>query len=314
MREYVEADKYKKLGKNSYETLEWSYDDCLYEFGLKGSGRAWKKYFGRAEERVEKRVFGWWLSYPWATMQSCVDNVVRIPASLLGTAGGTGWGVVVVPSYYAVDSGVKAAWNGGVRGALVPVSGWAWNTVASPPLSLVGQMPSEQRVDDFWVRVVEEGLEPGREPDRQAKADVAEWGFMLCDELSSYEMQRNRIVNERRKKLAALEREKRLVRMQMDAREKEVGKEEQARIKELLTHAEYSELAQKVYGDNWTKNSVRYYQKDINGLLKKKGLSESEREAVIRILEQHPPRSGDLPKFEKTDPVKQSIHVIKEIE
>lgn len=122
MREYVESDKYKNLRKQSGEVLEWSYDDCLQDFTFKGAGKAWKKYYGKANARTEKRVFGWWLSYPWATMQGCVDNVVRIPVGLAGTAVGTGWGVAVVPAYHAVDSGVKAVWNTGARGCIVPVA------------------------------------------------------------------------------------------------------------------------------------------------------------------------------------------------
>lgn len=314
LREYVEADKYRNLSEQSGDVLKWSFDDCLSDFTWKGSGRAWKKYFKRAEARVEKRVFGWWLSYPWATMQSCVDNIVRIPTGLIGTTAGTGWGVVVVPAYHMVDSGTKAVWHAGAQGCVVPVSGWAWNTLASPPLSLVGQMPSRERVDGFWVQMIEEGMEPGREPDRQAKADIAEWGALLLTEFKPYKQQREDISREQSRKLNQLRSEMNNVREKAKSRESAVTKEEQEYIGTLLANGQIRELGRRTHGYNWTKSSIRYYQDDILASLKKSGLTEDECKAVIKILQNHPPSETNLPRPEKTDPVKESMSVIKEIE
>lgn len=314
LREYVEAEKYQKLADESGEVLDWSYNECLSDFTWKGSGRAWKKYFGRAGERVDKRVFGWWLAYPWATMQSCVDNIVRIPAGLIGTTAGTGWGVVVVPAYYMLDSGTKAVWHAGAQGCVVPVSGWAWNTLASPPLSLVGQMPSQERVDGFWVQMIEQGMEPGREPDRQAKVDLAEWGALLLTEFKPYKQQREDISRERSRKLNQLRSEMDDVREKAKTREKTVAKAEQDYIGTLLANGQYRELGRRTHGYNWTRSSIRYYREDILVHLEKSGLTEEESKAVIQILENHPPSESELPVPEKTDPVKESMSVIKEID
>ncbi len=314
MREYVESDKYKNLREQSGEVLEWSYDDCLQDFTFKGAGKAWKKYYGKANARTDKRVFGWWLSYPWATLQGCVDNVVRIPVGLVGTAVGTGWGVAVVPAYHAVDSGVKAVWNTGARGCIVPITGWTWNTVASPPLSLVGQMPSIERVDGFWVRVVEEGMKPGREPDRQAKVDVAEWGVLLYEEFKVYENQRQAIDREKRNKLRELETEKRLVKAEAVRRNQAVESAEKDRIESLRADGESRELATRIHEINWTKNSVRYYREDILAELRKQGLDEAERNTIMRILERDLPFASKPPAYQKTDPVIESVQVIKDIE
>lgn len=314
MREYVESDKYKNLRKQSGEVLEWSYDDCLQDFTFKGAGKAWKKYYGKANARAEKRVFGWWLSYPWATMQGCVDNVVRIPVGLVGTVAGTGWGVAVVPAYHAVDSGVKAVWNTGARGCVVPVTGWTWNTVASPPLSLVGQMPSRERVDGFWVRVVEEGMKPGREPDRQAKVDVAKWGVLLYEEFKVYENQRQAIDREKRNKLRELEKEMQRVKAEATHRKQAVESAERDRIESLRADGESRELATRIHEINWTKNSVRYYREDILTELRKQGLDEAERHMIMSILERYLPFAAKPPSYQKTDPVIESVQVIKEIE
>lgn len=314
LREYVEAEKYRKLADQSGEVLDWSFNECLSDFTVKGSGRAWKKYFGRAEKRVEKRVFGWWLSYPWATMQSCVDNIFRVPTGLVGTAAGTGWSVVVIPAYHMTDSGVKAVWHAGAQGCVVPLSGWTWNTLASPPLSLVGQMPSRERVDGFWVQMIEEGMEPGREPDQRAKSDIAEWGILLRDEFKPYEQQREVIRRKREQELARLRKEMARVRQETGNRNDTVTKAEQQHIKTLLLDGQHCELGRRTYADNWTPNSIKYYRDDLLEQLKKDGLTEEERKAVIRILEEHPPSSKELPPPEKTDPIQESITIIKEVE
>ncbi|VGO17475.1 hypothetical protein PDESU_06071 [Pontiella desulfatans] len=313
LREYVEAEKYQKIGEQSGEVLEWSYDDCLSDFTFKGAGKAWKKNYGRAAKRTEKRVFGWWLSYPWATVQSCVDNVFRIPTGLIGTTAGTGWSLVVIPAYHAVDSGTKAVWNGGVRGAVVPVSGWAWNTLASPPLSLVGQMPSHERVDGFWVREVEKGLEPGREPDQQAKVAVAEWGVLLHGEFMGFETRRNEINREQSRRLKEIEAEKRRVREEMARRKAAVTLEEEKRVESLLAEENRNDLVGRVQDGNWTKNSIRYYRDDIRNQLQKLGMSKTQQDAVIRILQEHPPASIDWRAYQKTDPLLETIDVIKKV-
>jgi hypothetical protein len=150
--EFFHMRKYRRLKTLSREALSWSYKDCLWKFTLKGAGKSWTNNFNKAARVTKTKVFGWWLAYPWAIVRSTADNAARIPAGLLGTAGGTVDGLVLTPAFFIVDSPVKAAWNGGIVGAAVPTVEVAWNTAVAPPLALLGQKPTPARVDGFWVK------------------------------------------------------------------------------------------------------------------------------------------------------------------
>lgn len=155
LKEYFEKEKYSKITDNSKEAFDWTFKDCLRDYTLKGSAKAWPKYFGQAHERAEKKLFGWWLGYPYAFMQATLESTWRLSTGLIGTAGGTVTGGVLIPAYYMTNSTFKAAWNGGAKGVLLPVSEMAWNTAVSPVLALFGEKPSKERVDGFWISVVE---------------------------------------------------------------------------------------------------------------------------------------------------------------
>ncbi len=318
LHEYIESDKYKSVSDHSGDCFEWAFADCLYDFALKGSGKAWGKYFKRAEKRVNKRVFGWWLSYPWALLQSTVDNVVRIPVGLLGAIGGTAAGVVAVPGYHLVDSGVKAGWHGGVEGLLVPVVGWGWNTIASPPLALIGQKPSEARVDDFWVRIV--GEKEVHPPSLGADSfdAVAKCGIVFEKKLSPYREQCKKITAKERKEISKLRKEIQEIYKQAQKDRLKITEEEKREVQEILSDAQYSEIVAVINQGHWTRRRVQEYQSDISKSLKREGLTNDEVRSIMNLLKRYPPatinKAAASYMDEKTDPVTESIRVIKEID
>jgi hypothetical protein len=147
--EYFEANKYRSLKSGSAACFDWALHDCGMGFTIKGIPRAWGDHFAAATERTELRVFGWWLAYPWAFMESTVETAFRGALGAAGTAGGIASGLVIVPGYHALDSAVAGMWNLSVNTIIVPTVGNTWNTVVSPPLALIGQKPSASRVDGF---------------------------------------------------------------------------------------------------------------------------------------------------------------------
>ena len=159
-REYFEANKYHMLKKGSSACFDWALKECGLGFTVKGIPRAWGKHFTVAHERTQRRVFGWWLAYPWAFMEASVETAFRGALGAAGTAGGIGSGLAVVPAWHALDSAVAGTWNLGVNTIALPAVGIAWNTAVAPPLALVGQKPAESRVDGFWVTVVASGQPP----------------------------------------------------------------------------------------------------------------------------------------------------------
>ncbi|MBL7076570.1 MAG: hypothetical protein ISS31_03765 [Kiritimatiellae bacterium] len=313
--EYVGKKKYADMWDTTTDCFEWAYDDCLADFAVKGSGRAWKKYFKRAKKRVDKRVFGWWMSYPWAFMQSTVDNVVRVPVGLLGTAAGTVWGGAVVPGYHLANSGVKAVWNGGVEGVALPVVGVAWNTVSAPPLSLVGQRPAKARVDDFWVCVVD-GPAPLPEPNSDAVEVIAEFGALLRSELEPLDDERRAVDRKRDDEIKALNEKRQQIREQAGEDVKGILEREKAEAQRICADPVHSELVTSLGRTGWNRTRIRNHRQAILDQLIARGLSREEASRAMRLLIDHPPyagagRPGDAP---KTDPVRASIDVVKEID
>ena len=313
--EYFGKKKYSRMWDTTTDCFEWAYDDCLADFTVKGSGRAWKKYFKRAKKRSDKRVFGWWLSYPWALMQSTVDNVVRIPVGLVGTAAGTVWGGAVVPAYHVANSGVKAVWNGGVEGVALPVVGAAWNTVAAPPLSLLGQRPSQARVDGFWVCTVD-GAAPIPAPDDAAVAALSEFGVLLREELKPLDEKRRTIERQRDADLVEVNKQRQKIYKQAQAEVNRLLGEEQAQASALCADPRHAELVQAVHTAGWSRARIRTHYTAILETLIAKGVSREDSSRVMRLLVENPPHPATVSTIapKKTDPVRASIDVIKEID
>ncbi|OGV49785.1 MAG: hypothetical protein A2X49_02950 [Lentisphaerae bacterium GWF2_52_8] len=148
--EYFEGKKYRKTWNTVSDMFETAWDDVFYEWMLKGVPRAWSKHFSAASERVEKRVFGWFFAYPIAFCQSTIDNLFRIPAGLCGTSIVSA-STSVVPLWHGLNSGVAGTCEWIFPGTLTPVGAWTWNSLVTPPLVFIGQRPSPERVDGFWV-------------------------------------------------------------------------------------------------------------------------------------------------------------------
>lgn len=155
LKEYVQAKKYSDLAQESKDCLDWAFNECLKTYTLENTAKAWPKYFSKANERAERKLFGWWFSYPYALMQASLESGWRLSTGLVGTVSGIAGGTVFVPAYHMLDSGTKALWNGGVRGILLPASEIVWNTAVSPVLALFGEKPSPERVDGFWIDIIE---------------------------------------------------------------------------------------------------------------------------------------------------------------
>ncbi|MBT3293757.1 MAG: hypothetical protein HN919_01725 [Verrucomicrobia bacterium] len=314
--EYVGKKKYADMWDTTTDCFEWAYDDCLADFTVKGSGRAWKKYFRQAKRRSDKRVFGWWLSYPWAVMQSTVDNVVRIPVGLIGTAAGTVWGGAVVPVYHVANSGVKAVWNGGVEGVALPVVGAAWNTVAAPPLSLLGQRPSQARVDGFWVCTVD-GAAPIPEPDNAAVTAVSDFGVLLRNELKSLEEQRREVERKRDADLVEVNKQRQKIYNQSQAEMNRILDQERVAVGALCADAAHASLVQSVRAAGWDRARIHRHHSAILQAMMTNGLSREAANRAMSLLVANAPypatvRPSAPPK--KTDPVRASIEVIKDID
>lgn len=310
--EYFGSKKYSDLGDTSWDMFEFGYDDCLYDFTIKGLPKAWGKYWATAEERSSKRVFGWWFAYPWALMESVVDPLVRIPLGLGGTALGTVLGTAVIPGYYAVNSTVDGAWNLTMNAVLSPTIACTWNTVIAPPMALLGQKPDPSRVDGFWVKQV--GLQPDKdfqdEPISPEEIEaLAIWGRMLFDASQPFDLQ-----------LQALRKQTQAEHDQITKRSRQaetelLNKTQQAigdLIADPLQQKPIDYLRSRNFDSKRTSKAAEELRRYLNN---QKELTPAEVNRILTLLRQYAPATApDKPLRPKTDPLQHSADVIKNME
>jgi hypothetical protein len=311
MAEYVHIKKYRHARRNLHDVFEWTFRDCLWEFTIEGAPRAWGRYFENADRFAERRVFGWWMAYPWALFQSTVDTAFRVPVGLIGTAGGTVVGGVAVPARHTLNNVTASLFIVGFNGVLIPASGYTWNTVISPPLALFGQKPAESRVDGFWVRRSttmerDSGTMEEEEFSEKELESVASWGKLLMDRIQPFADARDRAEVEKNETVRRLNEE-------AEKKKKELLHQEEQAYQKLLASPEAASLADR-FGDNYSRSRVKRSQSSIADYLDSQGFTSDQRRTIIQLLIAYPPMaSAPVRSREYTDPVKESIEVIKDV-
>lgn len=312
--EYFGSKKYSDLADSSWDMYEFAFDDCLYDFTIKGLPKAWGKYWSTADTRTSKRVFGWWFAYPWALMESIVDPAVRIPLGLGGTALGTVLGTVVVPGYYAVDSAVAGTWDLTMNTVLLPTVACTWNTVIAPPMAFVGQKPAPSRVDGFWVKQLNaEDLQPPavEEPIIPEEVEsLAIWGRMLFDASQPFEAQLKSL-----RKQTQAEHDRITQKARKD--EAELQNQEQQAIGTLIADPAQQKPLDYLQSRNFdSKRTSKAAEQLRQYLTSQKDLTPEEINRILYLLKHYAPASTpkQQPLRPKTDPLQHSADVIKKME
>ena len=174
LQHYGEAKFYGNIKKFSNETWRYGHKTILNKYTFTGTKNAWQSDLATASQRTQKRVFGWWLAYPWGVFEATTESVLRL-------ATGIPVGVAVSASAYTVVPAITMAWPvvesagfASIQGTAYPLVASAWNTVVAPPLALLGQQPAPQRADGFWMKQVDD-------PNLQALAEVViKWQRQLA--------------------------------------------------------------------------------------------------------------------------------------
>lgn len=311
-REYFEANKYRMLKEGSSACFDWALKECGLGFTVKGIPRAWGRHFSVAHERTQRRVFGWWLAYPWAFMEASVETAFRGALGAAGTAGGIGSGLAVVPAWHALDSAVAGTWNLGVNTIALPAVGIAWNTAVAPPLALVGQKPAESRVDGFWVTVVASGRTPGDRPPTAAELDLlAQWGALLLRETRSFAQERKDIDRQERTKREELRRAMDAASQAANERRARLHDHEGEKIREVAATNEWARAVAQEHPD--LRYDMRWHQ-ELAQRLRRQGLSNEDVQRTLEILRNHKDSAtpAAVPIRPKTDPVRRGAEVLGE--
>lgn len=315
--EYGGARKYHELARHSRKAFEFAYDDCLCDFIGHDLPRAWDRYWEQAERRSQKRVFGWWFSYPWATLETVVDPVVRVPLGVCGSVLGTVWGGVAVPSYYMLDSTAVGSWQFAANGLVVPTLACTWNTVIAPPMSMVGQKPAPSRVDGFWVTMISPDEYARQErmakpvPDEEVQALVL-WGKMLLQESRSMDEKRRQIEADRDQ---AMHTAHEVYMTNYHA----LAKAEKVRLREAGHTPANEKVLLDLQAHGVDTGVIRNASKRLQELLStEKGLSAADRCRLEALLYMYPPATFDqttdvpVPVRPKSDPVENSIRMLQD--
>ena len=226
----------------------------------------------------------------------------------------TVWGAAVVPTAHMLAPTCKAVWHGGVQGTFVPASMIAWNTVASPPLALLGQRPSPSRVDGFWVRM---GKQPPPWEDRPTKEEleaIVQLAQAVERETEPFEEERAKVTREIEEKIEALRREK-------ARRLREIDEKEQKRIQEMAKDEKYAEIYKAYQKTRWTAPRRMKYSAEIwKALQADPSMTDAERHRLLRLMDRFPltPASfepiGDKEKPRgKTSPPTEVFRVLEEM-
>lgn len=155
MAEYGDGKTYRNALRHSRDTFRFAQKDILGKFAFKGTGRTWRESFSAASARVDKRVFGWWFAYPWAVFEATGVSALRLGVGVpSGVAVGAG-SVSVLPLVELSLPALKAGYHSTVEGTVLPLAAASWNTVIAPPLALLGEQPSPERADGFWMKRID---------------------------------------------------------------------------------------------------------------------------------------------------------------
>ena len=263
-----------------------------------------------ARERTQHRVFGWWLAYPWAFLESTVETVFRGALGTVGTAGGLVSGAAIVPAYHALDSAVAGVWNLGVNTIIIPVVGVTWNTVVGPPLALVGQKPAESRVDGFWVTIVAPGQAAGaRKLTQEEIRLLSQWGLLLLKETEPFDQKQRELKRQAAEQEAALRRSIQEQRAAADRQVAVLQGEKMARMQQVLATQDpvatlFRQAVPLAYEDE---NSA-----EVRRCLKRMNVADKEIARVLELLRtyQAPRTVAPSPARAKTDPLQRSMDVI----
>lgn len=310
--EYLEANKYRSIKSNSSACFNWALHDCGLGFTLKGIPRAWSTSFSAANKRTQRRVFGWWLAYPWAIFESSVESAFRGVVGTVGTVGGVASGLVIVPGYHALDSAVAGVWNLGVNTIILPTVGITWNTVVSPPLALIGQKPAVSRVDGFWVTVVESGRLPeARQLTPEEVKLLSEWGLLLVKETQPYAAKREKSERDAALKQEQLYRDMTVAREEAHRQRAALVEEERAHIQHVIAT---NGMAASFAASELTQVSDPECEREIRRYLTLQNIPNVEINRLLELLRTYHVPAVVVPVNvrKKTDPLQRSAEIVEQ--
>ena len=299
LSEYGRGDTYRRLAGLSGTAYAWGFGDCLQDFAISGSRRAWTDRVpapGKAgESGLVRRV----LRCPWAATRATMVSAVRLPVGLGGALLGACAGTVAIPGYVILSPGSRGVYEAVVHGAVVPGCGYAWNSVVTPAMALIARRPAPGRTNSRWVRRLASESDSATGPARPTLNDVelehlATWALCLHKELRPYADEREQIARSRDDRIREINRE-------AAVRTDELYGEERERYERLLQSPAHRDLLHRLGQGAYTAERLARQEEELQRILRRRGLGGADLDNAIRLLHRYPMKvripgpSGDEP-------------------
>ncbi len=303
LQHYGDAKFYDDIKKYSNKTWRYGHKTILNKYTFTGSKKAWQNDMATASQRTQKRVFGWWLAYPWGVFEATTESVFRL-------ATGITVGVAVAASAYTLVPAISMTWPvvesagfASIQGTAYPLVASAWNTVIAPPLALLGQQPAPQRADGFWMKQVDD-------PNLQDLAEIViKWQRQLA------------VNNPTNEAVATKDKKAQIQRLyqQIKELEQQVQQDEKAQqsqqISQLLLNAQQQkpQLEAELQSKGLSLAMLARNRQAIKVKLSVLNLSYENLDQLLDVLlvdgvpQNLPERSSD----DKTDPLQRSLDILQ---
>jgi len=300
LAEYGKPDYYDGMVDSTRKVMRFARKDVIREFALRGTRTAWRETAATAQQRVQRRVFGWWFAWPWALLEGSAQSVVRVGAGLPGGVLLWGGGGLLTPAGYMAWPAVMSAGHALGEGTLYPLTVVSWNTVIAPPLALAGQQPAPERADGWWMKRLQDPAEADIralvadwQQHWQAAAGLPAMRQAQADGATRFQAE-YRVLQEQ---LKAMEAQWAQTRAELDAGYQRVAVEQALQALPLLRE----DLAKRGYGPA----RLQAQREMLRAELVAQGLAPDDAERVLgRLLDEAGQSLPSRQPGDKTDPVK----------
>ncbi|MBI3735514.1 hypothetical protein HY256_03265 [Candidatus Sumerlaeota bacterium] len=151
---YADIETYKRVGEAYKNGTGFLARDVAKECWIEGIGNAWSGSFADANEATRHQVIGWPFAYPWAVAKSTGETAGRLAFGTVEAGAGSAFFYAIQPAYELLSPTVKGSVEGIGGGVALPAAEVALNTAVAPPIALAGRVPTPERVDGYFVRIV----------------------------------------------------------------------------------------------------------------------------------------------------------------
>lgn len=315
LADYGRATFYDEIGQSCRDVWRVGRKETLEDFALRGTRQAWQDDMALARQRTERRVFGWWLAYPWGLFEAVGSSIVRlgvgIPAGLIISA--SAYSVVPV-GHFALPL-PKSLWHSTVDGVFSPAAAMTWNTFVAPPLALLGEQPAPERADGFWLKMVSEAP-PGPAGFDEAVEATEAWRRELleavpCDSLDATV---GRLEQEKETRISDLQRQ---IRAAQEDAERRAGEARDAWLKALFAVAQdrRAQLRADLRARGLSEEPTAAERQALKAALVGDRLRPEEAQRLLDLVLGRAGEGTDAPpapsRGEKTDPVKRSLEILE---